>query len=380
MKILSESALSRALSLRDLTDPSQGPHAVQKVLAAAQGALERAWAPEVRLERRSPIVSVTDNYDALHYPPGGASRDARYTRHVSAGTVLRTQTSAMIPPTLRELAARGQEKDVLLVCPGLVYRRDILDRLHVGEPHQVDLWRIRRDGPRLAVRDLAEMITRVADAVAPGRPVRVLPTDHPYTVEGRQVDVKVAGGWIEIGECGLALPELLRENGLPESASGLAMGLGLDRLVMIAKGLDDIRLLRHPDPRIAAQMVDLGPWRPVSNRPPVRRDLSLAVAGDADAEALGDRVREVLAERAQDVEAVEVLSETPGEKLPEAARARLGLRDGQKNVLLRVVLRAHDRTLTDDEANRLRDEVYAALHEGTEWMWAAGPAAPAPAG
>ncbi|MFO0581442.1 MAG: hypothetical protein U0229_04140 [Anaeromyxobacter sp.] len=376
MKILSESALSRALSLRDLTDPSQGPHAVQQVLAAAQAALERAWAPEVREERRSPIVSVTDNYDALHYPPGGASRDARYTRHVSAGTVLRTQTSAMIPPALRELAARGQAKDVLLVCPGLVYRRDILDRLHVGEPHQVDLWRIRREGPKLVVRDLAEMITRVADAVAPGRPVRVLPTDHPYTVEGRQVDVKVAGGWIEIGECGLALPELLRENGLPESASGLAMGLGLDRLVMIAKGLDDIRLLRHPDPRIAAQMADLGPWRPVSNRPPIRRDLSLAVAGDADAEALGDRVREVLAERAQDVEAVEVLSETPGEKLPEAARARLGLRDGQKNVLLRVVLRAHDRTLTDDEANRLRDEVYAALHEGTEWMWAAGPAVP----
>ena len=211
MKILSESALSRALSLRDLTDPSQGPHAVQQVLAAAQAALERAWAPEVREERRSPIVSVTDNYDALHYPPGGASRDARYTRHVSAGTVLRTQTSAMIPPALRELAARGQAKDVLLVCPGLVYRRDILDRLHVGEPHQVDLWRIRREGPKLVVRDLAEMITRVADAVAPGRPVRVLPTDHPYTVEGRQVDVKVAGGWIEIGECGLALPWTVKD-------------------------------------------------------------------------------------------------------------------------------------------------------------------------
>ena len=370
MKILSEAALQRALSLRDLTDPSQGPHAVQRVLDAAQGALARAWRCEPRVERRSPIVSVADNYDALHYPEGGAARDARYTRHVGPGHVLRTQTSAMIPPALRALAAEPAGPDVLLVCPGIVYRRDAIDRQHVGEPHQVDLWRIRTAGPPLAVRDLAEMIARVVEAVAPGRTLRVSPAKHPYTVEGRQLDVKVAGEWMEIGECGLALPALLAEAGLPPGASGLAMGLGLDRLVMIAKGLDDIRLLRHPDPRIASQLVDLSPWRPVSSRPPIRRDLSLAVSADLDAELLGDRVREVLGERARDVEAVEVLSETPGEALPEAARARLGLQDGQKNVLLRVVLRAHDRTLTDPEANALRDEIYAALHEGTAWMWA----------
>ena len=73
MKILSEAALSRALALRDLTDPSQGPHAVQRVLDAAVGALARAWRCEVRVERQSPLVSVADNYDALHYPAGGAA-------------------------------------------------------------------------------------------------------------------------------------------------------------------------------------------------------------------------------------------------------------------------------------------------------------------
>jgi len=382
VKILSEAALQRALSLRDLTDPSQGPHAVQRVLDAAQGALTRAWRCEVRVERQSPLVSVADNYDALHYPAGGAARDARYTRYAAPDRVLRTQTSAMIPPALRALAAArepGRAVDVLLVCPGLVYRRDTLDRLHVGEPHQVDLWRIRREGPPLAVRDLAEMISRVVEAVAPGRTLRVSPAKHPYTVEGRQLDVKVAGEWMEIGECGLALPALLAEAGLPPGASGLAMGLGLDRLVMIAKGLDDIRLLRHPDPRIASQLLDLSPWRPVSSRPPIRRDLSLAVSAGLDAELLGDRVREVLGERARDVEAVEVLSETPGEALPEAARARLGLQPGQKNLLLRIVLRAHDRTLTDAEANALRDEIYAALHEGTAWMWAGAAPVAAPA-
>lgn len=374
MKILEPGALSRALALRDLTDPAQGPHAVQLVLDAAVKALAAAWRCETRTVRLSPVVSLADNYDRLHYPPGGAARDARYTRYVSPTHVLRTQTSAMIPPTLRALAAEPP-REVLVVAPGLVWRRDAIDRLHVGEPHQVDLWRIRPAGPALAVRDLAAMIARVVEAVAPGLALRVLPSTHPYTLEGRQIDVKVAGQWVEIGECGLALPELLSESGLPAGASGLAMGLGLDRLVMIRKGLDDIRLLRASDPRIAAQLTDLGPWRPVSNRPPIRRDLSIAVPAEAGVEDLGDRVREALGARAEDVEAVEVLSETPGEALPAAARARLGLLTGQKNVLLRVVLRAHGRTLTDAEANVLRDEVYAAVHQGTAWTWASESAA-----
>ena len=150
------------------------------------------------------------------------------------------------------------------------------------------------------------------------------------------------------------------------------MGLGLDRLVMLRKGLDDIRLLRSTDPRIAERMLDLEPYRPVSCMPPVRRDLSIVVADTVVAEELGDRVRSALDERAAAVESVQALAETPYQALPEAARARLGIRPGQKNVLLRVVLRDLDRTLTAEEANVLRDEIYAALHEGPVHEWARG--------
>ncbi|HYD43545.1 MAG TPA: hypothetical protein VEB43_22130 [Anaeromyxobacter sp.] len=372
-KLLSKEALARALALRDLTDPSHGRHAMQDLLRALTQALGGAWRCPVRVERAPAIVSVADNYDRLHYPADGAARDARYTRYVTPDTLLRTQTSALIPPLLRRLAAEPRlPEDVLLVCPGLVYRRDVIDRLHTGEPHQVDLWRIRL-GPPLGPEDLDAMIAEVTAAVAPGRPVRVLPASHPYTVGGRQIDVADGQEWVEIGECGLALPALLRESGLPDRATGLAMGLGLDRLLMLRKGIDDIRLLRSEDPRVTGQLRDLAPYRPVSRQPPVRRDLSIAVADAVSAEELGDRVREALGPRARDVEAVEVLGETPGALLPAAARARLGLRAGQKNVLLRVVLRSPERTLTDAEANGLRDEVYAAVHEGTAQEWAAGP-------
>jgi phenylalanyl-tRNA synthetase alpha chain len=141
---------------------------------------------------------------------------------------------------------------------------------------------------------------------------------------------------------------------------------------MLAKGIDDIRLIRSTDPRVAAQLHDLAPYRPVSSHPPVRRDLSVAVGEWAVAEELGDRVREALGDRAADVEAVEVLSETWAAALPPQARERLGMTHAQKNVVLRITLRAVGRTLTDAEANRLRDLVYAAIHEGARAEWACG--------
>jgi phenylalanyl-tRNA synthetase alpha chain len=363
-------ALRRALALRDLTDPARGPHAMQRVLDDAISALVRAWRCEIVVHRADPVIPVEDNYDRLHYPPDGAARDARYTRYVSATHLLRTQTSAMIPPLLRALAARPPA-DVLLACPGLVYRRDAIDRLHTGEPHQVDLWRVRRDAP-LGVGDLREMISAVADAVVPGREVRTTPAAHPYTTDGLQLDARVNDAWIEIGECGLAHPDLLREAGLPTETTGLAMGLGLDRLVVIRKGLDDVRLLRSADPRVAAQLLDLSPYRPVSRQAPVQRDLSVAVPADADPEELGDRVREALGDRARDVEAILVLAETPRDALPDAARSRLGIAPGQKNVLLRVILRGLERSLTAHEANALRDEIYGAIHAGSTHAWACG--------
>lgn len=356
-------SLRAALAVRDLTDPSQGPHAMQLLVSALT--------PDgARVVRASPVVTARDNYDRLYYPADGVARDARYTRWIGPGVLLRSQTSALIPPALDALAPDPSWRDVTLVGPGLVYRRDCIDRHHVAEPHQLDRWRISR-GAALTDDDLRAMIAEVCAAALPGWAWRTTPAVHPYTEHGLQIDARAPdGAWLEIGECGLASPRVLADAGLA-GATGLAMGLGLDRLLLLRKDVPDLRLLRARDPRIADQMQDLAPYRAVSSMPPVRRDLSIAVDASDTAEDLGDRVRAALGDRAAAVEDVAILSETPHDALPAAARARIGLGPSQKNLLVRVVLRDLERTLTAAEANELRDRVYAALHRGAAHQWIA---------
>ena len=365
--------LRQALELRDLTDTAAGPHAVQLVVSLLEQALTRAWAVPVRRDPGPRVLSVADNYDRLRYSADAATRDRRYTRYVGDGLMLRSHTSARIPALLRAIAATGPAELVLSV-PGVCYRRDVIDRQHVGEPHQMDLWLVRSDGPPLVEPDLEAMVGTIVDAVLPGRHWQIPPTEHPYTLAGREIHVEAGSGLIEVGECGLAHPEVLTAAGLPAGSSGLAMGLGLDRLVMLAKDVDDIRLLRSTDPRVATQMLDLAPYRPVSSMPAARRDLSVAVPDGWDAELIGDRVRHVLGLDAGSVEEVLVLSETVYENLPDSARARIGIAPGQKNVLVRLLLRDLTRTLSSAEANHWRDRVYAGLHDGDVSQWAAGPA------
>ncbi|MCA9645904.1 MAG: hypothetical protein KC492_34675, partial [Myxococcales bacterium] len=242
-----------------------------------------------------------------------------------------------------------------------VYRRDSIDRLHTGEPHQLDVWRVSQDA--LTRSELSDLVGLVVSTLLPGREYRCIPAEHPYTEHGLQADVRVEDEWVEVLECGLALPALLLESGL-EGYTGLALGLGLDRCLMLRKAIDDIRLLRSREPRVERQMLDLAEYRPVSPMPAVRRDLSLVLDADTDAEQLGGLVREALGSESALVESVELLTLTPYSELHENARRRLGLSTEQANGLVRITLRAADRSLTHTECHGLRNAIYLALHRG----------------
>jgi len=360
---LTPAELAHNLALRDLSDAQQGPHAMQQLLSDVVDALTMAWGIPAATIRQSPVVPVENNYDRLGFDPAAVTRDERYSRYLSPTVMLRSHTSASIPWLLTELTTQSNV-DSLFVMPGLVYRRDAIDRTHVGAPHQVDLWRIA-ERPDLEVDDLDEMVATIVEAVLPGATWRAVPAQHPYTTAGRQIDVLVDGDWLELAECGLVAPHLFERAGVDtQQWSGLALGMGLDRALMLRKGIDHIRVLRSEDPRIASQMLTLQPWSPVSVMPSIRRDLSIVISAHEDEETLGDTVRDALGSRVDDLESVELLAITTYEDLPARARDRLAMTADQLNALLRITLRPLTATLTDREANQIRDTIYRAIHQG----------------
>jgi phenylalanyl-tRNA synthetase alpha chain len=308
------------------------------------------------------VVPVEDNFDRLYYAPDAIARSSRYSHYVGNGRIFRTHTTAGIPDELSRTRS-----DRLIICPGLVYRRDVVDKSHVGEPHQSDIWFVRN--ARLGRADMLGMIEAVIQAVLPGVEFRTNEVFHPYTVNGLEVEINAGGRWLELLECGQINPWLLDDAELPSNQwSGLAMGIGLDRLIMLLKGIDDIRLLRATDPRIARQMLTLEKFELVSNQPATRRDLSICVS-DPDLEIIGDRIRGVLGPKADWIEDIEYLSSTAYGDVPVQAVERLGMKPEQTNLLLRVVLRSLDGPISKEEGNMLYDLLYNELHEGSRGYW-----------
>jgi phenylalanyl-tRNA synthetase alpha chain len=86
--------------------------------------------------------------------------------------------------------------------------------------------------------------------------IRLRPGFFPFVEPGFELDIKclICGGkgcsvckntgWVELLPCGMTHPNVLEYGGIDsEKYNGFAFGLGLDRLVMMRYGINDIRLL-----------------------------------------------------------------------------------------------------------------------------------------
>jgi phenylalanyl-tRNA synthetase alpha chain len=61
-------------------------------------------------------------------------------------------------------------------------------------------------------------------------------------------------GWLEILGCGLVNPVVFKNAGYdPEAVTGLAFGLGVERIAMLTYGINDIRLFYENDLRFLSQ-------------------------------------------------------------------------------------------------------------------------------
>jgi len=368
IKPITKEALNEYLAITDLTE-SEKPHVIKMVYEKIKGYMYSTHKEsDIQVCRKDPVVTVADNYDNLLFSADNIGRSSTYTHYIDNTHILRTHTTANMPSILRDLAKRNDWEDVLILLPGLAYRRDVSDKKHVGEVHMLEMWRIVKNAARKQIikDDLLAVVNGVAETAAPGWKLRIEDSPHPYTKGGIEVNAMKDDRDIEILECGLISDEILSRAGLDSKKhSGWALGMGLDRLVMTLKDIPDVRYLRSNNPKIAEQMENLETYREVSNQPAIKRDLSYIVPKEYVEEDISDDIRRALGNKLDTLESVEILSQTQYNELPGRAREKLGCGPEQKNVLVRITLRHLERTLTNEEANQIYEQVYKQINKGT---------------
>lgn len=200
------------------------------------------------------------NFEALNIPDTHPARDMQDTFWFKdMAHLLRTHTSA--------IQIRGMENHrppFKFVGPGKVFRCESVDASHEMVFHQIEGMMIGTD---ISVANLIYfMKTLLTQIFGKTVEVRLRPGFFPFVEPGFELDIKclICGGrgcsvckqqgWLELLPCGMVHPNVLRAGGIdPEVYNGFAFGLGLDRLVMMRYGIDDIRHIHSGDLRFIEQ-------------------------------------------------------------------------------------------------------------------------------
>ena len=211
--------------------------------------------------------SETDemNFVKLNIGPGHPARDMQDSFYLTPTTVLRTHTS---PGQIRGMLAMGGKLPVRFVVPGRVYRRDPSDASHSPVFHQLEGLAIDRN---ITFRHLKGCLLDFARGFyGEETKIRLRPSYFPFTEPSAEVDVSCVickgrgcplcggTGWLEVAGAGMVHPRVLANGGYdPSAVTGFAFGFGIDRVVMLKYGIDDMRLLLGNDLRFLSQFKGL---------------------------------------------------------------------------------------------------------------------------
>lgn len=198
------------------------------------------------------------NFEALNFPPEHPARDMQDTFFVENQLLLRTHTS---PVQIRTMLK--QKPPLRIIAPGTVYRCDS-DATHSPMFHQIEGLMV---DSQVSFADLKGILTTFTNQLFGQKTgVRLRPSFFPFTEPSAEVDIAcvICGGsgcrvckqtgWLEILGAGMVDPEVYRHVGYdPESISGFAFGMGIERIAMLKYGISDMRLLFENDVRFLKQ-------------------------------------------------------------------------------------------------------------------------------
>ena len=198
-------------------------------------------------------------FDALNTPADHPARNEKDTFYFDSGKLLRTHTSSVQIRTME-----SQTPPIRIIAPGSAYRRDEIDATHLSVFNQLEGLYVNTE---VSLPDLKGTLEYFLHALfGPATAVRFRPHFFPFTEPSFEIDVQLqvkgqAARWIEVAGCGMVDPAVFeainqsRQDQAydPQTTTGFAFGMGLDRLAMIRWGIKDIRLLIENDVRFLRQ-------------------------------------------------------------------------------------------------------------------------------
>lgn len=186
------------------------------------------------------------NFGALNIPEHHPARAMHDTFYFPDGRLLRTHTSSV---QIRIM--ENARPPFRFIAPGRVYRCDS-DMTHTPMFHQVEGLIVDQAVTFAELKGL--LIDFLEIFFEKALEVRFRPSYFPFTEPSAEVDIMGERGWLEVLGCGMVHPNVLTQVGVdPEKYTGLAFGMGVERLAMLYYGVNDIRLFFDNDLRFLRQ-------------------------------------------------------------------------------------------------------------------------------
>ena len=189
---------------------------------------EQVHGPEIETEEF--------NFDMLNIKKSHPARQMHDTFYVeNKKNVLRTHTS---PVQIRSMLET--KPPMAFTSAGKVYRKDD-DSTHLPMFHQVEGIYVDENVTFANLKDLIHQILH--NLFGNNVEIRFRPSYFPFTEPSAEVDIlSDSGKWLEILGCGIVNPIVLENCKIDsEKYSGLAFGLGVERIAMLKYGVNDIR-------------------------------------------------------------------------------------------------------------------------------------------
>ncbi|MCR5310873.1 MAG: phenylalanine--tRNA ligase subunit alpha [Lachnospiraceae bacterium] len=201
------------------------------------------------------------NFTALNIPKDHPARDMQDTFYLSPDFLLRTQTSAGQIHVME-----AQKPPIKIISPGKVFRSDD-DATHSPMFTQMEGLVVDKG---ITLGDLQGLLNVFVEKIfGDGTTTRLRPSYFPFTEPSVEVDVSCfqckgkgcklckGTGWIEVLGAGVVNKKVLEGCGIDSDVySGIAFGIGIDRIAMLKYGINNIKLLFESDLRVLDQIND----------------------------------------------------------------------------------------------------------------------------